>query len=252
MKRAATIALQLYTIREEAARDFCGALRKVADIGYRAVEFAGYGGLSATELRKQLDELDLRAVATHVRLAELEADADRQIEYAAEIGAAYVVCPSVPEATLTGDDAAFGRLADTFARIGEKCKTSGLSFAYHNHAFEWRRMEDGRFALDRLCDALPAGLMALELDLYWVKKAGLDPLETLRRYAGRTALVHVKDMAEDGSFAEPGSGTIDWRTIVAAASGIGVRALVVEQDVCRRPPLESAKIGFEYLRSLVV
>jgi sugar phosphate isomerase/epimerase len=238
-----TLALELYTVRDETARDFAGTLRQVAAIGYRAVETAGYGDLSPEALERLLNETGLRMVAAHVGLAALEEDLQRQIAYARAGGAEYLVVPWLPPELRADIDG----LARRLQVLGHRVRDEGLRLAYHNHDFEFARDGDG-YLLDRLLAAVDPDLLALELDAYWAVYAGVDPLAYLRRHAGRVPLVHLKDMTPDRSFADVGEGTLDIRGIVAAAREAGTRIFVVENDQPKGPSLESARRSLENLR----
>jgi len=241
------IALQLYTLRSQTAGDFPGALRLVAGLGYRAVEFAGYGGLSSAEIAKLLEETGLRTAATHVRYAALEERLDEEIEYCRAIGCSYLVLPALdPE--YRGDPPA---MAARLERIAHRCGEHDISFAYHNHAWELRSDGSPGF-LDRLLDASDPELVALELDVYWAAHAGVDPVSILERRAGRVPLIHLKDMAADGSMAEMGEGTLDLPGICAAARAAGAQWYIVENDRPRLPAYESARRALDYLRGLPV
>lgn len=244
------VGLQLYTLREETAKDFLGTLKKVAEMGYQVVEFAGYGGIPAAEMKKALDELGLKAVSSHVGLQLLESGLDEQIAYMKEIGATYLVCPWLDEQLLLNKEE-YTALMDKFRTFGAKAKEAGLVFCYHNHAFEFEKV-DGEYILDRMYRDVDADLMKAELDLYWVTKGGLNPKEYLLSYKGRAPLVHVKDMAgdEEGFFAEVGQGVIDYKAIFEVAEEAGVQYYLVEQDHCKRPPLESVKMSIDYLKSI--
>jgi len=245
------VGLQLYTLREETKNDFLGTLKKVAEMGYQAVEFAGYGDIPASDMRKALDELGLKAISSHVGIHQLETELDHLIEYSKVIGAKYIVCPWLDKAQLQ-DEASFQSLMASFARIGQKIKDNGLVFCYHNHDFEFEKVGE-QYILDRMYQAVDASLMQAELDLYWVTKGGLDAKEYLQSYKGRAPLVHVKDMANDekGSFAEVGQGIIDYKSIFAIAEEVGVECYIVEQDQCyNHPPLVSVKMSIDYLKSI--
>jgi len=245
------VGLQLYTLREETKHDFIGTLRKVAELGYRAVEFAGYGGIPAMEMKQVLGDLGLAAPSSHVGLQLLDNELQQQIEYSLEIGAKYIVCPWLDEKLLQEEES-FQQLMEKFARIGEEVKRSGLQFAYHNHAFEFQTASTGGPILDRMYQSVSSDLMKAELDLYWVKKGGYDPKAYLLSYKGRAPLIHVKDMADDaeGTFAEVGHGIIDYKPIFEAAEEAGVEYYIVEQDRCQRPALESVRMSIEYLKSI--
>lgn len=240
------IGLQLYTIRDETAKDFLGALRAVAQIGFTGVEFAGTGDLSAPEMRAALDDLGLVSISAHVGIDALEGDAfARTVEYYQTLGTPYLVVPWAKADDSAADWQALGARLDA---IGARLAPLGMTLCYHNHAHEFARF-DGQYALDLLYAAAQPAHLQAELDLYWVKKGGEEPADYLRNYLGRTPLLHMKDMAPDGDFAEFGTGIIDWDPVLALAPSAGVRWYLVEQDSCKRPCLESVEISFRNLRA---
>jgi sugar phosphate isomerase/epimerase len=240
----------MYTVRDDAARDFVGTLKRVADLGYAGVELAGTGGLAARELRKVLDDLGLRVAGSHVGMEQLEGELAAALDYAAEIGNANVVCPYIGEERRKDADG-YRRLADQFNRIGLACKARGMTFSYHNHAFEFERFGD-LTGLEILFGATDPTLVKSELDVYWIQYGGEDPVAFIAKLAGRVPLVHLKDMAdnESRSFAEIGEGMLDWHAICSAAEQAGAEWFLVEQDVCKRPPMESAELSLRNLRSM--
>ncbi|HID56864.1 TPA: sugar phosphate isomerase/epimerase [Candidatus Poribacteria bacterium] len=241
------VALQLYTVRDETAKDFLGTLERVAQIGYEGVEFAGTGGLSSSELKKALDELGLKPAGSHVGIDQLKGNLDAVIEYNLEIGNRYVVCPFMPE-EMRGSASQWREVAETLSEIGAKCKEEGLILCYHNHAFEFRRF-NGKYGLDILYESSDPEFLKAEIDTFWVKFGGEEPAEYIRKLAGRCPLIHLKDMGEDGkTFMEVGEGIMDFMAIFDASEKSGVQWYIVEQDVCQRPSLESARISFENLR----
>lgn len=245
------VGLQLYTLREETEKDFVGTLQKVANMGYKVVEFAGYGGIAAQDMARILDDLGLEAVASHVGLELLENELEAQIEYSLTIGAKYIMCPWLDfDQRLKGAEA-FAQTIASFKRIAAQCKQHGLQFGYHNHDFEFQKV-DGEYVLDRLLGSFSADELVAELDLYWVAKAGLDPKSYLQSLSGRVPIIHLKDMTNDERqvFAEVGHGSLDFPAIFDIAPEIGVQYYIVEQDVCERPPLESVQMSIDYLRSI--
>jgi sugar phosphate isomerase/epimerase len=244
------IALQMYTLREESERDFVGTLRKVAEIGYAGVEFAGTGGLTAAELRRLLDDLNLRPAGSHTGLEQLETNINAALDFNEALGNRYVVCPYLPQERRASADA-YRALGELLNRTGAACQERGLQLCYHNHDFEFQQF-DGQYALDILYAATDPKLVQAELDTYWIKKGGVDPAAYIRQYSGRCPLVHLKDIAPDaqGSFAEVGEGTQDWPAIFAASEAGGAQWYIVEQDRCQRPPLESIAISLRNLRAL--
>ena len=229
-----TIALQLYTVRAPAADDFLGTLRRVAEIGYGAVEFAGYGGVPIPELRAALDEYGLRAMGAHVPLAAFEERLPEALAEVRHLGGAYAVVPSVPEARRADADAVRD-LAAAFDRFGAACQAEGLAFAYHNHAFEFEPLPDdegGRTLFDLLLQETDPALVGFELDLFWAASAGVDPEVLLHRCARRAPLVHLKDRPATGDRpdAPVGDGVLPWPQLLPAAAAAGTRWYIVEQD----------------------
>ena len=228
-----TIALQLYTVRNETARDFAGTLRKVADIGYTAVELAGHGGLTASEARTVLDECGLRAVSAHIPVASFESRLEEALAEAVTLGCNYVVVPYLP-AERRGADQIAG-LAALLNRAGGAAKQAGLVLAYHNHDFEYQPLSGttGETLLDYLIANTDPELVAFELDVFWSKVAGVDPIVELSRLSGRVPLLHLKDytgQTSAESAAPVGAGDLPWPEIVIAANAAGVAWGIVEQD----------------------
>lgn len=247
------IGLQLYTVRDDTARDFAGTLRQVAEMGYQGVEFAGYGDLSAGEMRDLLRELKLEAFGSHVSLDRLEHHIDEEIEYLKTVGAKYVVCPYLmPEQR--GDEAAWRALFEKFRGYGERLSREGFVFAYHNHDFEFEGKIGDDYIFDAMYKTVDPSLLQVEMDIGWVQFAGQDPLAYIAKYAGRLPLLHLKDFRK-GAPGEPidtvelGRGDLALQDIIAAAAAAGTEWLVVEQDRCANPPLESVRTSIEWLKN---
>lgn len=248
--RIESVGLQLYTVRKEMQEDFEGTLRRVAAVGFREVEFAGYFDRTPGQVKKALSDSGLKSPSAHVNLKTLSDELERAIAAAGAVGHRYLVLAYLsPGERQSADD--YRRLAALLNRAGEGCRRAGLRLAYHNHDFEFATL-DGQVPYDLLLRETDPGLVKLELDLYWLSKAGRRPEEYFDKYPGRFELFHVKDM--DGtprrSFTEVGRGTIDFRRIFGRSGQAGVKHYFVEQDETPGPPLASAKISFEYLRSL--
>lgn len=244
------ISLQFYTLREDAAKDFVGTLAEVAKAGYGAVELAGYGGLTASQLRGECDRLGLRVSGAHTPIERLENDLKNVISELQTLGARYAICPWLGPDRRPGAEG-YRDLATLFNKVGAECAAGGLTFAYHHHDFELQRFGDTT-GLHILLNNSDPELVKAEIDVYWAAHAGFDPVALLRELKGRVPLVHLKDMtaAPERTFAEVGHGTLDIPAILAAADEIGAEWLIVEQDRCQRPALESIKMSREYLRSL--
>lgn len=246
------IALQLYTLRSEAEKDFIGTLKKVAELGYQGVEFAGYGGLPADELRDALREFNLVPVNRHVAIERLEKDLDGEISYALGIGLKDITVPYLVENRRNSKEAWIA-VARQLQDMGKKIKEAGLNLHYHNHAFEFEKF-DGKYGLDILIDNTDADVVKLEVDTFWVQYAGVDPVDYLKGLSGRVTMVHLKDMikGQEPPFAEVGEGCIDIAGIIRVSREIGVQWGIVEQDVCQRPPLESVKLSIDNLKNMGV
>ncbi len=241
------IGVQLYTLRSVMREDFEGTLRSVADVGYKEVEFAGYYDRAPGEIRSLLSDLGLEAPATHVSLNQVRDDLDGTIAVAREVGHRYLVVPSLPQPERSRLDF-YREVADLFNRLGERCREAGLGFAYHNHAFEFEPI-DGRIPYDVLLESTEPSLVTMELDLFWIRRGGYDPLAYFERFPGRFALCHVKDMDEEGNMLDVGAGVIDFAAIFARSEQAGLTHYIVEHD---RPesPIESIRNSYRHLSAL--
>lgn len=253
-KTLSTIGIQLYTIRELVQKDFIGTLRLISQIGYNAVEAAGYAnrkfyGLLPREYALICNENGLQPLSTHTGI--LSGNADEIIEDTVKAGMQYLVLPSIPsERRKTIDD--YQKLADDFNVIGSKCKEAGIKFGYHNHAFEFNELEN-QVPYDLLLTKTDPGLCFMQLDLYWMVYAGFEPKEYFKRFPDRFELWHVKDMKQDESreSTEIGSGVIDFPELFRLKDKAGMKYFFVEQEAFKIPPEESIAVSFRYLEKLV-
>ena len=249
-RRLSKIGLQLYTVRRELEKDFAGTLEKVAALGFREVEFAGYFKHTPREIKTILVHYKLSAPSAHITTTELRGNLQEAIEAAQEIGHQYLVCGYLPpEERRSLDD--YKKLVELLNGAGERMKRVGIQFGYHNHDFEFASRQ-GRLPYDLILAGTDSQLVKMEMDLYWITKAGQDPLKYFSLYPGRFPLVHVKDM--DGTprhfFTEVGQGTIDFKKIFAAAQKAGVKHYFVEQDETPASPFSSIKLSIDYLKLL--
>src|SRR6266568_4771825 len=209
------IGLQLYTVRDLMKTDLPGTLSKVAAIGYKEVEFAGYFGRSPAQIRALLKQNGLTSPSSHIGLDTLEKDSVRAFADAKAIGHEWVTMPYIPEERRkTADD--WNRIIALLNQLGPQAKAAGLRLAYHNHDFE-NSPVNGVRPLDMMLDKTDPSLVDFEIDLYWVVFGGGDPLDFFNRHPKRFAMVHVKDSAgpPDNKMVDVGSGKIDFRTIFA-------------------------------------
>ena len=247
MKTKLPVALQVYSVRDEMEKDFIGTLKKVADIGYKGVEFAGFGDLPAARLKEVLESLGLVPVGSHTSVELLLGDLGGVIDYNLTLGNKYIVCPF----NTYQSKEAIVKASQLYNEIGEKICAGGLEFLYHNHDFEFKKY-DGEYGIDIIFNGVKPENMAAEIDSGWVFYAGVDPAAYVRSYTGRCPLVHIKDFksTEGRSFTEIGNGIVDIEAIAAAAVEAGTKWLIAEQDESSIPQLESVRISFENLKKM--
>ncbi|GIV30861.1 MAG: sugar phosphate isomerase [Saprospiraceae bacterium] len=248
--------IQLYTLRSEMDKDPAKVLRQVASFGYKQVEnYEGRKGLwwdmGHKGMKSLCDELGLELIASHCNFTQ---NFEEKAAQAAEVGMRYLIAPWVgPQKSI--DD--FKRIAETFNKCGEVCKTNGLRFAYHNHDYSFKELE-GQLPQDVLMQNTDPALVDFEMDIYWVVTAGADPVEWLKRYPNRFKLSHVKDRKKDAPPEEKdascilGQGSIDFASILAVAKQQGMEYYIVEQErYDDSTPFDSAKADAAYMKSLV-
>jgi sugar phosphate isomerase/epimerase len=243
------ISLQLYTVREETARDMPATLRRISEIGYPAVEFAGYGDLSPQDLKTTVDDLGLRVSGAHVPYDSWETDPEQVIADMQALDCAHAILPMVPPEQRR-DESAVATLAGSLSRWGELCRQEGLTFSYHNHDFEFAPL-GGATMWDVLVRETDPELVYFELDLYWVRYGGADPEPLLSDLGNRIPLVHLKDMSSDEQRSDlpVGEGTMPWNELLTAADAAGVQWYVAEQDN-PRDALEDVKISLQSMREM--
>jgi sugar phosphate isomerase/epimerase len=262
--------LQLYTVKDELAKDFDGTLKKVAAIGYTEVEAAGFYDRSAADFRKSIESAGLTLPAGHYSLQELLQGLDAKLAFAHELGLKYIVCsfPFVANpgrfhadkyyqeirAGITLDDWKWN--ADQFNKVGEQAKKAGMQFAYHNHNLEFRK-EKGVTAFDELLRLTDPHLVKMEMDIGWVASTGNDPAAYLEKYPNRFELLHVKDIrpgqpsteGEGTGSTELGRGVIDWKKVFAAAKRASVKHYFIEQEdpFVNMPVMEAIKVDYDFV-----
>jgi len=242
------VGLQLYTVRDQMKLDFESTIARVAQIGYKEVEFAGYYNRSPADVRAILDHNGLSAPSTHIAFE----NADQwktALATAKAVGHEYIVMPWIPaERRKTLDD--WKNFAQVFNQAGQMARDAGLQFAYHNHDFEFPKI-DGQVPYDVLLQNTDPKLVQLEIDLYWITKGGQDPLAYFARWPGRIPLVHVKDSAgpPDHKMVDVGQGKIDWKRIFAKKDQAGIKHVFVEHDQPPQP-FDDIAVSYRTLRDL--
>lgn len=273
------VGLQLYSVRDEMEKDMDAALAAVKAMGYDYVEFAGYFGKSAQEVAQLLKKHDLKCVSVHQGYELFLSEGQAAADYLSEIGAKYCAIPWMDKDKHYGmekNETSFKEIQS----VGELLKKNGIQLLYHNHDFEFDKYE-GKYLLDWLYESFDEDILKTEIDTCWVHYAGENPSEYVKKYSGRTPVVHLKDfvctklgagpvyalISETGEemdkpktkedtgfeFRPVGEGIQDFASILDAAEKAGAEYVIVEQDVATTAsPLESAKISRENLRKLGV
>jgi len=245
-----SIGVQLYTVRAEMEKDFEGSLEKIAAIGYKEVEFAGYYNKSPKDIQAVLNRCGLTAPSAHMPLADIQTKLDQTVETVKAVGHQFLICPYLEDKDRrTLDD--YKRHAETFNRAGEACRKAGIQFGYHNHNFEFEA-KDRKLPYDLLLEETDKDLVKMELDLYWISKAGQDPIAYIDKHNGRFVLFHVKEMDKTPKrgITEVGRGVIDFKSIFAKTPKGAIKHYFVEQDTCPGSPFDSIKVSIDYLKQL--
>ena len=252
--------LALYTLREDMSRNPIETLKKVSETGYAYVEAAGYEdgmyyGMKPEAFKTSLQEVGLKPMSTHQPTVTLE-NADQLIADAKAAGFQYFVIPVPPEGHFTRDpetgkrymDQDLDPLVELLDAIGKKCADAGLKLLYHNHDFEYEKNAQGIVPIEYMIENCDPKYVNFQMDLYWVTKAGADPIAYFKKYPGRFKSWHVKDMDQEGKFAPVSTGTIDFTSILKEKELSGLEFYMVEQDkTFEREPLEAIKISHEGL-----
>ncbi len=268
------VGLQLYSVRDEMEKDMDATLRAVKEMGYDYVEFAGYFGKGAEEVKAILDKYELQAVSVHQAIDLFEAEGASAVEYLNVLGVKYCAIPwyKIDEYHNNWD-----KTIERFKGVSKLLADGGIKLMYHNHDFEFQAI-DGEYILDRLFKAISADMLMPQLDTCWVHYAGVNPTDYIKKYSGKTKILHLKDFVcerlgggpvyalidkdgkeiksnsrEDNGFklVPLGMGIQDFPSMLSAAQEAGIECVIVEQDnSADRPPMEAARISREYLRTL--
>jgi len=262
--------IQLYSVRDQMAKDFEGTLAAVREAGFVEVESAALPKKSAAEIRKALDSAGLKCVSSHRGFEDVTKNLDATTEFEKTIGVSYIICPGPgrrnPPAAgarhqgLSIDDWKYN--GEEFNKTGEKLKKAGITFGYHNHWLEFQPV-DGKVPYEELLAVCEPDKTTFEMDLGWVVVAGHDPVALMQKYPHRFSMFHVKDfhLPPNMSFAkhdqakvtELGRGSIDYRPIfVQAAKNQKITHAFVEQEEFDIPWKESLKVDADYMKNLNV
>lgn len=236
------ISLQLYSIKDETAKDFEKAIEQVASIGYHGVEFAGYGGLSAVKLDELLKNNNLYSVGSHSSLEVFEKSFDEELKLHKAIGSKYIVCPHAEVDTREKID----HLVKVLNEAGDKAAKENIKVGYHNHAHEFVKI-DGEYALDIIAKNTNDNVI-LELDVFWIAYAGLDHIEYIEKWGKKVELIHIKQINSDKTNVDVPDGIIDMKQVKEAAKY--AKYFVLEQEAYDKPVWDSIKYNFDALVKL--
>jgi len=255
--------LALYTLRDDMGKDVAGTLEEVAKAGYKYLEAAGYNdgkfyNMSPEDFRKLAESKGLTLISSHQGSATLE-NADKEIADVKAAGFKYFVIPVPPmghfkynnETQTMGMDPDLDFMVNFLNTVGKKCAEAGLQLLYHNHDFEYKENENGVVPIKYFLENTDAKYVNFQMDLFWVTKAGADPVAYFEEFPGRFKLWHVKDMDKEGKFAPVGEGTIDFGRILAKKEQSGMEYYMVEQDrVFNHTAIEAINISHKGLEEI--
>jgi sugar phosphate isomerase/epimerase len=250
------VAIQLYTLRDfcKTTEDYAATLKKVREIGYRAIQISATGPIPVTELRSIAEGEGLTICATHEPAQKILTETQSVVDRLAALGCKYTAYP-YPDGVELGDPAAVARLAADLDAAGAILREAGLALGYHNHALELFKL-NGETVLETLYRCTSPENLFAELDTYWLQAGGADPVAWCRRLKGRLPLLHLKDYAVGPNgqvrFGEIGAGNLDFKAIIAAAEESGCEWFIVEQDSCPGDPFVSIKQSFDYIQANLV
>lgn len=242
-------AAQLFTLREELKEGIRPLFKQLKGMGWAGVQLSALpAGYDPNEVAQALQENNLSAAGMHISLDRLQTDLAGVLKEADLYGTKDIICPFVPQEL--HNEAGFRKLKETLNQVAKDAP--GYRISYHNHAFEFDINIDGQEALRYTLDPADGNQILAEIDVYWVKKGGQDPVEYIEPYANRMPIIHLKDMTNDErqAFAEVGEGVIDFVPILKWGEANGVEWYAVEQDVCERPPLDCLEKSLTNLKKL--
>lgn len=241
------IGAQLYTLRDftQTKEDFEKSMKRVRDIGYKAVQISAVGPMAPEDMREICQKYDLAIACTHKGFDDYVNHLDEMIDFHKKLG-----CDIAGLGAMPGEYRSLEKIPELVEKLNhvtDEMAKQGITFAYHNHHFEFERMENGQFIMDYMIEH---GKFDFIVDVYWLAVAGLNPAEYIRKMGKRAVVIHYKDLAivnYEVVMAEVMEGNLDWDAIIAASQDAGSRWAMVEQDVCRRNPFESLEISYKNL-----
>ncbi|MBP5597650.1 MAG: sugar phosphate isomerase/epimerase [Pseudobutyrivibrio sp.] len=277
MGKKLPVGIQVYGLRdllENTPENFKNVMTKVKEMGYDGVELAGLYGLEPKFVKETLDEVGLIPISAHVAFQEMMDDIDKVIADYSVIGVKYLVMPYMAEEYRPANPEGFKEFLPLLNQVGEKIHKAGMTFLYHNHDFEFVKLENGKWGYDEMFDAIPAENLQSELDTCWCDVATGEAPEFIKKYTDRIPVVHLKDYIKKGEvknmykligideeesegdtgyfgFRSVGFGQMLWEPVLEAALDAKAQWVIVEQDEhYELEPLECARRSREYLKIL--
>lgn len=248
--------IQLYSVRDDIRADYEGTIAAVAEMGYTGVEAAGYNdgqfyGMSPADFKKSIEDAGMEVLSSHTArpLADNPAETnwdevwawwDAAIQAHKDAGMKYIVAPWMPTPTTLAD---LQQYCDYYNQIGERCNAAGMRFGYHNHSFEFTKIE-GEVMYDYLIENTDADKVFFQMDVYWVVEGGHDPVDYFNRYPGRFEQLHIKDETEIGR-----SGMVDFESIFNNIESSGAKYMIVEVERYTGTPFEGVQESYDYLNN---
>lgn len=246
------VGLQLWSIREAAGEDLLGTIEKVAEMGYDAAQFAGFGDHTAEEVKAKMDEVGIKAAGAHVQLEELENNLEATLKFHETIDNDLIIVPFLAEERRTTKED-YEKIAEILEEIGAKLRTKGFTLAYHNHDFEFDQF-DGQTGFEIIFGKTDPNHVKMELDCYWVAYAGYDPIDVIEKHDDRVVSLHIKDKRSEGDgyvSTELGTGTLPLASYVEKGKAVSAKWFVVEQEFFTKDPLDSAAENAKVLKGIV-
>lgn len=254
-KAGKAIGLQLYTLRDVINNDVKGYLKQLADWGYKELETYGYNkgslfGMPSKDFAAYVQSLGMRVVSGHYGMDVIRGDWERAVADAKEAGQEYVVCPWIEDKERTLDG--YKKICNELNKAGEAANKAGLRMGYHNHAFEFDKVGDV-VPYDMMLKELDPKLVSMEMDIYWVVRAGQDPIKYFNTYPGRFEQWHVKDMdkANKDQNADVGTGSINFKPLFAQAKKAGLKHFYIEQESYPADSPTSTKNSIDNLKKIL-
>jgi sugar phosphate isomerase/epimerase len=244
------IGIQLWTVRSLFKENPAAMMNMLAATGFTQIEFANLEPLpvSPRELRKMADDLGIIFPSSHFNPPVFFDTPQKVIDIAGELGCNYVINSWIDEKERT--NAGYRGQAERFNKVGADMRKAGFRYGFHNHQFEFAKMDGDKTGYDILVQNTDPALVDMELDMYWVVDGGADILDLLNRYRGRFKLAHIKDRTADGKMVDVGEGAIDWKAMIAKATDVGIEYFFVEHDEPAAPIAASVATSYNYLRDL--